>query len=70
MRSIVPAILCSLLLILIVVPVVSATGVPAAAVAKVIAAPPTIALPTWGYALLGVNLVVAGGLAALPFLSK
>lgn len=70
MRSIVPAILLSVLLLLLVAPVVSAMGVPATESAKAIIAPQSVALPVGGYLLLGINFVVAGGLAALPFLSK
>jgi hypothetical protein len=68
MRSI--AIVLSILLLVVVGPVVSAMGVPTADVVQTTADVQTISLPAWGYALLGVNLLVAGVLAALPFLSK
>lgn len=70
MRSIAPAIFLSFLLLLVVGPVVSAMGVPVAEAATAVDASQTVALPVWAYLLLGVNLVVAGGLAAFPFLAK
>ncbi len=70
MRSIVPAIFLSFLLLILVSPVVSAMGVPAVEATPAVAASQPVLLPVWGYILLGVNLLVAGGLAAFPFLTR
>jgi hypothetical protein len=70
MRSIVPAIVLSVILLVLVGPAVSAMGVPVVETAKTIVAPQTVVLPAWGYLLLGANLVVAGGLAVFPFVAK